>query len=772
MSNRNDVYDYATLLTGLDFLINNATASAQKLYFDPKSKRWSKGVLTHNERATEEIATFLQAAFDFFQSKRDLNEEDNRAQRIIRTYYELFLNLEPNHLVPVTPMVSKHRPFTLQKAAGRDPRIPELKKDASGKYISFEDSHAHEHQQEGARIGASTQMERVRAWVSQMMAHLGIHVFETARYEELNYISTMIYANDEVTSSAQRTPSCYWIGHASNFIVIPPKLGASRPLHVLTDPVEGDLFTGVYSRQTKEGKLIKGHGVDRLPFVDVVVISHNHRDHVDTKTLARLVEQQPKMIVPEGDGALFKSLGFLYVEELIWGETAQIIQDGASVLDVVSVPARHWSGRGLHDAHHSAFAGYVLRAASCPNQDIYFAGDTAELGDVSSRAVYENFNVTLAIQPGGPDENRSDMESTHQSSADGISAHFKNILAHYQRLNRETPVCSKEQFFDEIQKIKTVYDHTATFKLGNLRLRDTYYSYNRVLAVFSKNLSEKQAQQFLAAHEFEAYQSIKQLAKQIKFANKSISTQEIARIIERDIIVPKIGQRLDLTATLSASRDRDVFDDRCLILNRRALESCDTMALTWLEQKKHGEFYSADNLIDHLITGVLSSYKEVWHAQWTRTHLNKFDEVMSVNADIKEKLTSLQAHLTYKERHGHLQNLIHYAQWLKNTVKTPYDLADYLNRLHVRRLVDHEIHTLGTVFIPMSRTDKINRFKDLANQLDKAESMQEYRQIYQSWLHDNKVFLTTNRSKLFSQSKTNSELALDKLENLINPKHG
>lgn len=760
---------YTDFLEGLLFLLNHAELTVKKIHFNVKNKQWNYVFFDDNKQGGHQLEQFLKAALNLFTTPNadTLTEEDQKKRQTIKTYYELFLNLEPNRLLEHNVHYTQRRPFTMKKITERNESIPLLQKDKDGKYVSFEDHHVHEHGHEARRIGASTQMERLRGWVNRIMAKIGIHVFETARYEELNYLNTTIYANDQARASAPRTPSYYWIGHASNLIVIPPFSGQTRPIHVLTDPVEGSLFPGIYPRETKEGKLIKGQGDHRLPHVDVVLISHNHRDHVDTSTLKRLVDQQPKMIVPEGDKDLFLELGFKYVEELTWGEQVVIEQEGNTALEVTSVPARHWSGRGIHDAHKSAFAGYVLHARATPDQDIYFAGDTAELGVESSRAIYEQFNIALSIQPGGPDEHRRDMESTHQSSADGITAHFKNLLAHYKRLqsNNENGV-SKKAFFYHTQHVKTIYDHTATFKLGNLRLRDTYYSYNRVLAAFRKNFNDSQAQQFLAEHEYQAYKNIQVLVKEMRFEGLKLTAQDIANIIEKDIIVPKIGQRFDLEIP-SGERPLEyetTFDDRRLILNHRALEACDKLAMSWLEkQAGKNPAESPDGLINSLIIDVLSSYKAVWHAQWTRTHIKAFDAILSADLSLSDKLSKLQEQLTYKERHGHLQNIIYYAQWLNNTVKTPYDLEDFLTRLHIRQLVDQETRAFGSILIRMARTEKIKHFEDLANKLDKAESMAEYRAIYHLWLDQNKVLLSTNRSGLFPKSKTSSELAIDKI---------
>lgn len=773
---------YSDFLEGFNFLMHHQTMDPKSLSFSKTTHRWSSLVLTKNQNGITELQQFMNATQRFAYSQSDL-EEEKRQKNTIRTHFELFLNLEPNELIKETSFNTDRRPLQMEKEPQRNPNIPALTKNSKGQYISDEDTHAHEHGNEARRIGASTQIERLMGFANRMMSKLGIHLFESTRYQELNYINSTLYADDQVSSSDEQKPSYYWIGHASNLIVIPTPAdskGLSRPLHVLTDPVEGALFPGLYPRQTKEGKLIKGHGENRLPRVDVVVISHNHRDHVDEITLSRLVDQQPKMIVPEGDGPFFKKLGFLNIEELNWGESAKIKQGNENVLTITSVPARHWSGRGLHDAHKSAFAGYVLQSPSMPKHDIYFAGDTAELGKETAQAIYGNFDIGLAIQPGGPDENRRDMESTHQSSADGITAHFRNLLAHYKKLTPKArdvmeDGTMKNEFSTQASYLKTIYDHTATFKLGNLRLRDTYYSYNRVLAVFRKNLDEKQAEHFLASHEFNAYKEIKSICSELKFNDEGLSPEEIANIIERNIIVPKIGQRLDIipqaTTLTNHTPQPSVFDDSRLIINHRALETCEKLAMEWLEQQSTQPHQPTPQLMDDLIHALLKSYHDVWHAKLTRTYLRELKEALNSGKNVSEQLTQLQAHLPYKNRHGHLQNIIHYAEWLNQSVKTPVDLQDYITRLHVRQLVDKEIHIAGSVFILENRSNKTRRFEELANKLEKASSLKEYGEIFEAWKKENLDSLKTPRSNLFKKAKTQSETAIEKIEEkLKNPR--
>jgi L-ascorbate metabolism protein UlaG (beta-lactamase superfamily) len=134
-------------------------------------------------------------------------------------------------------------------------------------------------------------------------------------------------------------------------------------LTVLTDPVWSRRILGTPARITPVGL-----DWDALPRVDAVVISHNHYDHLDAPTLARLPRDTP-VFVPAGLGRWFRRRGFGRVTELDWWEAAEL--HGVR-LDFV--PAHHWSRRTLTDTCRSLWGGWVLTAPD--GKRLYFAGDT------------------------------------------------------------------------------------------------------------------------------------------------------------------------------------------------------------------------------------------------------------------------------------------------------------------------------------------------------------------------------------------------------------
>ena len=144
-------------------------------------------------------------------------------------------------------------------------------------------------------------------------------------------------------------------------------------------------------------------------------------------------------------------------------------------MNIVATPARHWAGQGPCGGHESTFLGYIIQGNE--GGDIYFAGDTARINEDHINKLKNNYpNIRWNFQPGGPDEVRKDMESTHQASVDDSGCILNSCLSESIRIG-----ISKETFLKEASELSTVFMHTMTFKLGNLHLSDTRDSVAKVL---------------------------------------------------------------------------------------------------------------------------------------------------------------------------------------------------------------------------------------------------------------------------------------------------
>lgn len=756
-------------LDNLHFLLSHSNTSVDYIECSAEARLSSNWF--YKSKTTKELRSYLQNLIDSVEQDLRAEPKDRRYTPHLPIVLLKLIHLNPGGLIEglnlTIPERLKRTEFTFDKkyrsAKGNslhqydhlvsinfDPR--------TGLYSSPDDHLAHQHGAEALRIFISTQLERIKGLINWVFAKIGIYVFEQAPYEEHDYLYSDIYANDFAIDLYQAKKASYFFdGHATNLIAIPT---GNTVLTVLTDPVEGDLHPLFYPRMTEVANHINSQDERMLPKIDVVIISHNHRDHVDIDTLKRLVDQQPLMIIPEGDLELFRGLGFKRIVELKWWEQATITERNQEILRITAVPTRHWSGRGLTDSHRSAFNGYVLQAPTLKG-DIYFAGDTALMEEEISSPIFEVFNIQTSIQPGGPDEVREDMQSTHQSSADGLLMHFKMLLALYKKQASDDNKPDLALFLENSKAIKTIYNHTSTFKLGNLRLRDTFYSLNRIIAALSED--EQWQKNNLTAYEYEALTKIQDLGKSMVFSNgENLSTDNIRDIIIQSVIIPKIGQRLALNSELTQE-----VNYRNLILNKRALVELDRLMMDVLTKSMQLKEDKID-LRSFLIT-ALEEYNKPWHAFFSRSFkvlAPYLEELKNHDVDVEELLQRMEHAMQPMNKTGHMHSLIHYTKWLiqinKGTDPQSY-LDNFFTCQKVRQTVDQEIHSKGSwAIFSDDRTPKQDAFKELANQLSHtAIDKKAYQETINQWhqnLTDEAGCKVLNQHRLFNNNtKTHSQ---------------
>jgi len=155
---------------------------------------------------------------------------------------------------------------------------------------------------------------------------------------------------------------------------------------------------------------------DDLPPISTVLLSHNHYDHCDRPTLARLAQRfDPVVITPIGNSALVKSSGLRKVEELDWWQDAK-----TSPLPLTMTPAHHFSARTPFDRNRALWGGFTMAVAG---RRIYFAGDSAYAPFF--REVRRRFGpIDLALLPIGAYEPRWFMQAVHMNPAEAVQAHL------------------------------------------------------------------------------------------------------------------------------------------------------------------------------------------------------------------------------------------------------------------------------------------------------------------------------------------------------------
>ena len=199
-----------------------------------------------------------------------------------------------------------------------------------------------------------------------------------------------------------------FVGHATFLI-------QTAAGNILTDPV--------YSQRASPLNWVGPQRVrqpavrfDDLPHISIVLLSHNHYDHCDLRTLGMLAQRfNPIVVTPMGNGSLVRSAALRQVEELDWWEDAK-----TTALPITLTPAHHFSSRGPFDRNRALWGGFVLTAGSLR---VYFAGDTAYTGFF--KAIRRRIGpVDLALLPIGAYEPRWFMQAVHMNPAEAVQAHL------------------------------------------------------------------------------------------------------------------------------------------------------------------------------------------------------------------------------------------------------------------------------------------------------------------------------------------------------------
>jgi N-acyl-phosphatidylethanolamine-hydrolysing phospholipase D len=161
--------------------------------------------------------------------------------------------------------------------------------------------------------------------------------------------------------SNETTPTVTWIGHATLLIQL-------DGLNILTDPHWSERASPVSFAGPK--RLVPpGLRFDDLPPIHLILISHDHYDHLDFETVRRLEERhRPQFLVPLGVRGWLEKVGIRNVEELDWWDSRKI-QDCL----VTCTPVQHFSGRTLWDRNRRLWSGWSVQGT---RRHVFFAGDT------------------------------------------------------------------------------------------------------------------------------------------------------------------------------------------------------------------------------------------------------------------------------------------------------------------------------------------------------------------------------------------------------------
>ncbi|MBY0409361.1 MAG: MBL fold metallo-hydrolase [Burkholderiaceae bacterium] len=218
-------------------------------------------------------------------------------------------------------------------------------------------------------------------------------------------------------------PAITWIGHATTLV----QMGG---LTILLDPAFSERVSPVQFAGPKRYQP-PGIALQDLPHIDLVLISHNHYDHLDTASVKALNLQAggpPLFIVPLGVKKWMVAAGIENVQQLDWWDNIPVkLPNGG--LDVHFTPVQHWSSRGISDRRATLWGGYALFA---PDFHLYFSGDTGYSQDFEDTQKHFAARQTTMLGGGfdialiavGAYEPRWFMKEQHVNPQEAVQIHL------------------------------------------------------------------------------------------------------------------------------------------------------------------------------------------------------------------------------------------------------------------------------------------------------------------------------------------------------------
>jgi L-ascorbate metabolism protein UlaG (beta-lactamase superfamily) len=254
-----------------------------------------------------------------------------------------------------------------------------------------------------------------------------------------------------------------WIGHSTFLVRI-------AGLTILTDPYVTDWATPIPGLGPKR-YAPPGIAIERLPPIDLVIVSHNHYDHLDAKTLERLPgKDRVQIVVPLGVGEIFAKRGFANIRELDWGDTTAL-----GPLTITALPAIHWSRRTAADENRTLWASFKIEGAG---RKLFFPGDTG-YGPVFAKIGQEHGPFDLLFAPIGSYEPKVIMHASHTTPEQAVQLGRDIGAKRLVAIHWGTVVLTDEPQFEPPERFRPAAraagykdDEAWVLKIGETRILD------------------------------------------------------------------------------------------------------------------------------------------------------------------------------------------------------------------------------------------------------------------------------------------------------------